>query len=224
MATHKNYIPGNMAEFNNWFLNLHHYVGQKTAAAGGVWTHIPHLELEALSAAFSDWENVYRDSLTSGVVSAPVRRRSARKKAEEVIRPFVRRHLHFKDVSDGERVDMGIPNYQKGRRQKAAVTEEVLCVLVTSAPRIVEAHFRVLGAGGKGKPLNYDGAVVLWDTLEDEPKQLSDLTHQALAARTPFTLTFGEEDRGKKLYMALAWQNSRGMVGNWGNILSTYIP
>ena len=222
MAVRRDYIPGNMAAFHNWFVNLHQYVEKKTA--GGGWGHIPGEEIEKLKKAFASWKENYDSSVVSGSVSAPVKRRSARRKAEDVIRPFVKRHLHFEEVSDEERVDMGIPTHEKRRRQSHSVHEEMNCVLITRSPRMVEAHFKVQGLKSKAKPNNYDGAMVAWAVLDAEPKSIGDLSNQTLASRTPFMLMFDEEDRGKKLYIALAWQNARGTLGNWTNILSTYIP
>jgi hypothetical protein len=45
-----------------------------------------------------------------------------------------------------------------------------------------------------------------------------------MASRTPHTLQFTEEDRGKTVYIALRWQNERGNTGPWSDIKSTVIP
>jgi hypothetical protein len=42
--------------------------------------------------------------------------------------------------------------------------------------------------------------------------------------RTPHTLKFDETDRGKTVYIALQWQNERGITGQWSDIKSTVIP
>jgi hypothetical protein len=42
--------------------------------------------------------------------------------------------------------------------------------------------------------------------------------------RTPHTLVFTDDQRGKTVSVALAWQNERGIRGEWGEILSTIIP
>jgi len=60
--------------------------------------------------------------------------------------------------------------------------------------------------------------------LDHEPESLSELTNRKLAPRSPLTLTFPEEDRGKKLYVAAAWQNGGENLGPWSNIQFTYVP
>jgi hypothetical protein len=42
--------------------------------------------------------------------------------------------------------------------------------------------------------------------------------------RTQHTLKFDETDRGKTVYIALQWQNERGITGQWSDIKSTVIP
>jgi hypothetical protein len=45
-----------------------------------------------------------------------------------------------------------------------------------------------------------------------------------MASRTPHTLKFDETDRAKTVYIALQWQNERGITGQWSDIKSTVIP
>jgi len=42
--------------------------------------------------------------------------------------------------------------------------------------------------------------------------------------QTPCALTFSGEHRGKTVYIAAAWQNERGNVGQYSEILSAVIP
>ena len=42
---------------------------------------------------------------------------------------------------------------------------------------------------------------------------------------TPYAFDdFHESDRGKTVYIALTWQNARGNIGQWSEILSAVIP
>jgi len=45
-----------------------------------------------------------------------------------------------------------------------------------------------------------------------------------MASRTPFTLHFEETERGKTVYVALCWQNERGITGAWSEFKSAIIP
>jgi hypothetical protein len=50
------------------------------------------------------------------------------------------------------------------------------------------------------------------------------LTHSRLASRSPLELSFDPEERGKTVYLAARWQNRRGELGPWSDIISAIIP
>jgi hypothetical protein len=45
-----------------------------------------------------------------------------------------------------------------------------------------------------------------------------------MASRTPKSITFDETERGRTVYVALAWQNNRGNIGQWSEIQNAIIP
>jgi hypothetical protein len=45
-----------------------------------------------------------------------------------------------------------------------------------------------------------------------------------MASKTPHALEFIEAQRGKTVYIAAAWQNERGLIGQWSEIQSAVIP
>jgi hypothetical protein len=45
-----------------------------------------------------------------------------------------------------------------------------------------------------------------------------------MASKTPHTFFFDETQRGKTVYIAAAWQNERGNIGQWSDIQSVVIP
>ena len=104
------------------------------------------------------------------------------------------------------------------------VEEEVEFVLTISGIRVVHVDFRILGSTHKAKPEGYDGAVIVWDVLKEPPADVFALNRQTMASRTPHTLEFPEEERSGTVYVALAWQNERGILGRWSDIKSTVIP
>ena len=70
----------------------------------------------------------------------------------------------------------------------------------------------------------YDGAVIVWDALHAPPESPDAMTHHTMASRTPYTLHFEETQRGKTVYIALAWQNDRGIFGAWSEMKTGIIP
>jgi hypothetical protein len=65
---------------------------------------------------------------------------------------------------------------------------------------------------------------VIWGILDEPPADHSNLTSHTMASKTPHSLEFTEEDRGKRVYVALCWQNERGLTGAWSDIQSAIIP
>ena len=73
-------------------------------------------------------------------------------------------------------------------------------------------------------PRGYDGAVIIWDIRDTPPAHPDELTHHTMASRTPFILHFEETQRGKTVFIGLAWQNERGIIGEWSEYKSAIIP
>ncbi|AHF94767.1 hypothetical protein OPIT5_26275 [Opitutaceae bacterium TAV5] len=53
---------------------------------------------------------------------------------------------------------------------------------------------------------------------------LNDLTRSGFDTRSPFTLNFDENQRGKTVYFALRWENTRGDKGPWSPITHAVVP
>ena len=223
----RDFIPHQDAEFNQWFSNLVDYVDRKTAGAAPAWDHIPKRHVNELDAAHDDWYNYYTPTLQPHTQAQTQAKNDARRRAERVIRPFVRRFLHFEPVNNADRVNMAIPLHDKIRTDHVVVPEEVEFNLIIEGIRVVHVDFKVLGVIGNAKPEGYDGAVIVWDVFasgDEPPADPDSLTRHTMASRTPFILEFPEIERGKTVYVALCWQNERGITGRWSDIKSTIIP
>jgi len=218
------YIPRGNAEFDSWFANLKDYVVQKTTSIPPEWEHIPAKDVEELAAAYDDWHQGYAPTLQPHTPAQTVAKNDARERAETVVRPFVQRFLHFKPVTDVDRVEMGIPNHDKTRTGHTVVHETVDFVIHVRNQRELSIDFWQEGQAHKAKPDEYDGAVMVWEVLNAPPADQDALRHHTLASRTPVTLRFTEEDRGKRCYVALRWQNERGIVGAWSDMKEAVIP
>jgi len=111
------------------------------------------------------------------------------------------------------------------RTMHLTVQEIVEVLLAIKNIRQVIAHFKIKGASHKAKPVGYEGAVIIWDVLDEPPKDPEkDLKRHEMASRTPHVLHFTEEERGKTVYVAMRWQNERGKVGPLSDVVHTIIP
>jgi len=201
-------------------------VVQKTSGSPSEWDHILKREQDALNAAYEDWYAYYAPTLkphTSDVTDA---RNEARARAEKVIRPFVKRNLYCDPVTNADRIYLGLPIRDSTRTDHTNVEEEAEWSFEIRGIRQVHAHFKVFGSSGKAKPAEYNcvAAYEVRGASEPPPERPEDLTRRVNASRTPVTITFDETERGRKIYMAMAWQNDRKILGTWSAIQWTYVP
>jgi hypothetical protein len=140
------------------------------------------------------------------------------------LRRFINRFLRYEPVTDLDRDYMKIRNPDLIRTPHIDVKEVVEFELKLRNIREILVNFWVKGETHKAKPSGYDGAVIIWDILDEPPTSIHDLTLHTMASRTPHALEFDETERGKTVYIAAAWQNERGLVGNWSEILNAVIP
>jgi hypothetical protein len=85
-------------------------------------------------------------------------------------------------------------------------------------------HFSQRGVNSKAKPTNYDGAVIIWTISEEEPASLDGYVKHSLASRTPYALKFDTHDSGKRVWIRIAWQNARGILGDYCEAKTAIVP
>jgi len=119
---------------------------------------------------------------------------------------------------------MHIPNRDLIRTPHIDVPEVVEFETKLRNIREVLVNFWIKGQTHKAKPAGYDGAVLVWDVLDAPPANPGELTLHTMASHTPHALEFAEEGRGKTVYIAAAWQNERGLIGQWSEIQNAVIP
>jgi hypothetical protein len=96
----------------------------------------------------------------------------------------------------------------------------------SSTPRVgcIEIEYGNIEDGGKKKPAGQHGIECRWGILPGAPADASGLHDSEFDTHTPLVLNFPGQDRGKTVYFALRWENSRGLKGPFGPIESAVIP
>jgi hypothetical protein len=225
MPRERDSVPTNDADFDNWFKNLVQTVNVKTTGADAPWTHIPASEVTLLTTAFPPWHSAYVLTLTPHTPEVTMDKDEARETAEAIIRPFVGQWLMWKQVTDAEREDMGIHNPQP--RRPIIPVPSTVPVLDPQAghARQVVIPYRDQNSPHRGKPADVHGIEVRWALLDHPPAAVADLINSSFDTASPLTLTFGEEDRGKRIYMTGRWEIQReGAKGDFGEIVSAIVP
>jgi hypothetical protein len=127
-------------------------------------------------------------------------------------------------MEDGDFARLGLRPPDRTRTDHVAVNELVEFELGLRGVREIVVNFWIKGADHRAKPEGYDGAVLVWDTLEAPPERPTDLAEHTMASRTPHIIEFDETERGKTAYVALQWQNERGITGPWSIVQSAIVP
>jgi hypothetical protein len=127
-------------------------------------------------------------------------------------------------MQDHDYARLGLRPPDRIRTEHVVVNELVEFDLSLRGIREIVVNFWIEGAGHRAKPARCDGAVLVWDTAGAPPERPTDLANHVLATRTPHILEFDETARGKCVWVALAWQNERGITGPWSQYKSAFVP
>jgi len=215
------YIPANAIDFLRFMSRVLEYVQLKL----GFWLHIPAEALNKMWDVFQEYKNVVETTEKTPTSSQLRERKRKQTSSEKQLRQFVNQYLRYDPVvTDFDRDEMGIPNRDTIRTNHTVVNEGVEFSVEPIAIRELLVKFWVRDADNMAKPKGYDGAVIIWAVLDTPPDSFDQLTNHVLASRTPFKLLFDIKESGKTVYIALAWQNNRGIKGMWTNIRPAIVP
>ena len=132
-------------------------------------------------------------------------------------------------IDDDTLVKMGFPSRNtKPRGHSPVATTYPLSRVDTSLPAHVIFHFfsqlENEQKTRKGKPKGQQGAELRY-VISDVPiVDYEDLVHSAFDTNSPLTLEFAGHERGKFVYFAFRWENTRGEKGPFSPIMSVMIP
>ena len=216
----RDYVPANAVQFAIFMHNMLEYVnGKKTE-----WKHIPQETINHLWDLYDAFKDALEITQGQHTPAQTLDRNEKLAAAKKALREFANQYLRFAPVTNVDRAEMGVPNHDTIRTNHVEVHEMVEFLPKHGDIRQIAVDFWIQGADHKAKPAGYDGAVIVWDILDNPPTDHSQLTHHALASRTPFKLHFDESERRKQVFIAMCWQNARGIQGHWSEIKSIYIP
>jgi hypothetical protein len=218
------YIPTNAAQFNAFMRRLIDYVEPKVTGTDREWANIPVERFTLLADSYQLFVQAFNTALEAPTHANTLRRQEAQAATIAILREFVNQFLRFPPVTNPDRAEMGIPNHDTIRTDHKVVTEIVDFVIHLSSIRELVVDFWIQGSSHKAKPEGYDGAVIIWGIRDTPPETPDQLEHHTMASRTPFTLHFDETERGKTVYVGLAWQNERGILGQWSEYKSAVVP
>ncbi|MDR2692356.1 MAG: hypothetical protein LBB73_08750, partial [Dysgonamonadaceae bacterium] len=90
--------------------------------------------------------------------------------------------------------------------------------------RLTFRFYEKEGDHKRAKPEGQHGAEIAWIISDEAPAKWIELANSSFDTRSPFTLKFENDRRGKSVFFALRWENTRGEKGPWSPITQAIIP
>ena len=186
---------------------------------------IPAGLVPALAALTLETETLRdRSNSPEGTRGDAARFRAACTELAACMRDIHRRVFIIPPLTSADFISLGLTPHDTTRTEHINVPEMVDFVIHLSSIRELVIDFWIQGAAHKAKPLNYNGALIIWGIRDTPPARPNELPNHIMATSTPHTLHFAESERGKTVWIALAWQNERGHIGEWSQFRSAIIP
>jgi hypothetical protein len=214
------YIPQKDSELVAWSAN---FTGQVVANAAA-W-EIPPGEVSVLQEANTTFAILHAQADSPAKNSIVVaEKNTARTTLVGIIRTLAGFRLKNPVITDAQRIALGLHVHDTTPSTiPVPHTRPELDIDVVDFRRL-KVVFQDMGSDSKAKPYGVNGAVIVYAVLDAPPADINALTRSVLATRTPYTLEFTEEERGKTVYVAICWQNETGERGPWSEIESAIVP
>jgi hypothetical protein len=142
------------------------------------------------------------------------------------VRQAVKEYLTWNhEVTDTDRDGLGIPIYKTTRTPAPVATEAPDSDIDTSVIGRLIIHFFEKGSSHKkAKPAGQHCVEIAWALSDTPVTRWDELLHSSVDTNSPFTLVFENDQRGKTVYFATRWENTRGEKGPWSEITGAIIP
>ena len=113
---------------------------------------------------------------------------------------------------------MNIPNHDN-IRTPVPIPETVPEIEADSAViRVVGLRMRDHGSKSWAKPEHVHSMDLRWGIADSRPGHVDQLPNMASTTSNPITLRFEEAERGKRVFYAGRWVNSKAECGPWSDI------
>jgi hypothetical protein len=218
-----NFIPRPDSEFDDWQGNFINKVDPVAGQMG-----ISEARITQAHTKQARWAAAYKatkDPDTRNKVAVR-EKKGARKEYEADLRELNNAYLmHNPAMTDTMREQMGLPVHKTTRTPAEVaktfpdfdIDSSIICCLII--------HFFDHGQKKtKAKPPGQHGAEIRWMISDVPMVDANELIHSVFDTRTPFTLEFSGHERGKTVYFALRWENTRGEKGHWSPVISAIVP
>ncbi|MDR0428152.1 MAG: hypothetical protein LBH12_06065 [Dysgonamonadaceae bacterium] len=222
MARYNDFIPENDEKFLVWLKNLTAYISQKYET----W-NIPVAEIHPLNAQTAAFETALHAAMnpatrTKAAVQA---KNDTRNTVKSTIRMFLKAYVTYnRAVTDSDRDNMNLPIHKKGRTPAPIPKGYPFFRIDSSVIRRLSIYFYDSANEKRRKPEGVHGAEIRWGFSDVPVVEPEKLIYSGFDTASPYTIEFTGEDRGRTVYIALRWENTRGEKGPWSEIYNSIIP
>ncbi|MDR0368480.1 MAG: hypothetical protein LBH82_05000 [Bacteroidales bacterium] len=217
------FIPRKDIEFHRWVNNFMNCLSEKQKQF-----HFPEEAFEELEEQCTDFNTKFMLSKDPGTRTpvAVQAKTSSRKLLEKSVRMAIKEYLFYNHfVSDEDRFGLGIPIHKTTRTPSPIAAESPDVDVDTSVLGRITVHFYERGhRHKKAKPAGQHAVEIVWNIRDTPPTRWDELLYSAVDTGSPHTFSFENDQRGKTVYFALRWENTRGEKGPWSTIHSAIIP
>jgi hypothetical protein len=219
LAVH--WIPSKQEEFVTFCRVWLEVLMDEAKVAAFKWDKPTVMTLRAsLNGFLSAWETFLENNSTYNRTTKDVLLKQAKHDMEDFAAQYVRFN---ENMTEADKNQLGIYARKKGSRIEPPKTAPVL-EPHTGTPGQVVVPYRAADSTRRGKPPKTLGIKIHWGVLDHAPASRNELTNVAIDTDSPFYLNFGEEDRGKRIYMYGCWVIERETEeGPPSEIVSCYI-
>jgi hypothetical protein len=218
----RDYIPAKDADFDALQDNIYNSV----MAHAPQWL-IPQQLITALDPSRMRWNTSYATYCNPAMRTRAVtqEKKDARKAYQTNLRPFIQGQImHNTQVTDADRRSMGLPVYNRTPTQAPTPKSRTIMEIVFSQ---IMKHILYVSDSemeGPGKP-DYIIGFEVWRFVGGDTEPTYEMMQFVeLATRSPHTVEYTSADRGKMIWYASRWVNTRGEKGPWSEFVSAIVP
>ncbi|MDR1624795.1 MAG: hypothetical protein LBS04_07475 [Tannerellaceae bacterium] len=173
------------------------------------------------SNAYAHWSDPTRRTPV-----AIAQMRSAEKEADPLFRELYRMLKANPKVTNADLTAMGLPERTVPQHKPSPVADTApqFGIVPLTGHRIQVDYYPEGATHKKGKPGGQHGAEIRWAFSETPVDDANRLANSAFDTASPAILAFEGHERGRTVYLALRWENTRGEKGPWSDIAVTTVP
>jgi hypothetical protein len=131
-------------------------------------------------------------------------------------------------VGSGDLLAMHLPERRTKEYVKAPVAASVPAFYITpiDSHRLI-LHYHAFNATNNmstRKPRGQRAVEIRWKFSHEPVDNPDSFDRTIVSTSSPYTMSFSPDDRGRELYIAMRWENTRGQTGPWSNVKSAAVP